>query len=74
MTVSNNEPDERLLEANEVAALLATTTRHLERLKSSGAMPFTRVGGKIRFRRRDMLEFIQRNTVGGAFGSRPVAK
>ena len=74
MNLFDNASDERLLDANEVAFLLGTTTRHLQRLQSSGALPFTRVGGKIRFRRADILEFIQRNTVGGASGSRTVAK
>ena len=74
MNIFDDISDERLLDANEVASLLGTTTRHLQRLQSSGALTFTRVGGKIRFRRADMLEFIRRNTVGGTQEPGVVAK
>lgn len=47
---------------DELAAYLGTTPRHVRRLKYDGRIPFTMVGGRIRFRRSDIDVWLDENT------------
>lgn len=62
-------PDlDTLEDERAVAARLGVTIRCLQtwRYKGSGGPPFVRVGSLVRYRRRDVIAFIDANTVGGA--------
>jgi len=52
-------PDVPLLVKNEVASLLATTPRHVERLVENGRLGHCRVGRFIRFRLSDVLRYLE---------------
>ncbi len=45
----------------EVAMMLATSERHVRRLVESGKLRSVHVGGKQRFLRQDVLDFIERS-------------
>jgi len=51
-----------LLDINNAAELLGTTVRHLRRLRSENRIPYTKIGSKLRFRRADLVDFIDENT------------
>jgi len=60
--VASTDPD-ALLEEDEAAQFLRISVRTLQawRLRSAGP-PFVRLGRMIRYRRRNLLEFIEANT------------
>ncbi len=53
--------DRTIIQRTEVAAMLATTDRHVRRLVESGKLRAVRVGGKQRFLRQDVDDFIERS-------------
>lgn len=55
-----------LLNIEGAAQMLGTTVRHLRRLRSENRIPYTKVGGKLRFRRADLVGFIDANSHGVA--------
>lgn len=62
-TIDNDE----LLTEMAVARLLCLSVRTLQAWRITGAGPaYVRAGRAIRYRRRDVLEWIESNTVGGA--------
>ena len=42
--------------------MLGTTVRHLRRLRSENRIPYVKLGGKLRFRRADLVGFIEANS------------
>jgi excisionase family DNA binding protein len=52
-----------LLAINNAATYMDDTVRHLRRLVDERRIPFTRVGGKIRFRKSDLDAYIEERTV-----------
>jgi excisionase family DNA binding protein len=52
-----------LLEINNAAVYMDDTVRHLRRLVDERRIPFTRVGGKIRFRKSDLDAYIAEHVV-----------
>ncbi len=63
-SISKQDPDS-LLKENEAAELLDISVRTLQswRLRFAGP-PFVHVGRAIRYRRRDLIAWIDANTVG----------
>ena len=53
-----------LLNIEGAAQMLGTTVRHLRRLRSEDRIPYTKVGSKLRFRRADLVGFIDANSHG----------
>ena len=53
--------DRTIIQRTEVAAMLATTDRHVRRLVESGKLRAVHVGGKQRFLRQDVDDFIDRS-------------
>ena len=53
-----------LLNIEGAARMLGTTVRHLRRLRSENRIPYTKVGSKLRFRRADLVGFIDANSHG----------
>lgn len=51
-----------LLDIEGAAHMLGTTVRHLRRLRSENRIPYTKVGGKLRFRCSDLVGFIEANS------------
>jgi|GEM_PF-6184025 len=56
---SDTERTDRLLRANEVAALLAVSTRIVWRFRSEGRLPAVRIAGATRFRLSDVRRLIE---------------
>lgn len=56
----------RLIDAAAAAEYLGTTERHLERLRDERRIPFTKVGGKVRFDVRALDRWVEANTVPAA--------
>lgn len=52
-----------LIERPDVAKLLRTTERHVDRLVQERRIPFVRVGGKTRFEPEAIAEWIAANRV-----------
>jgi excisionase family DNA binding protein len=50
--------DEPMMDINEVAAFLNTNVRHIRRLVQERRIPHYKVGAKLRFARRDILEWL----------------
>ena len=51
-----------LLDIEGAARMLGTTVRHLRRLRSENRIPYVKLGGKLRFRRADLVGFIDANS------------
>jgi predicted DNA-binding transcriptional regulator AlpA len=60
MRTENSAQPHELLLANEAAALLRTTPAVLATWRSTGrhAIPFVKVGRSVRYRRADLLEWL----------------
>lgn len=58
----SNAPLSPLLTLAETAAYLNTTERHIRRLRAESRIPFTKIGGKLRFKRRDLNAYIETQT------------
>lgn len=65
VTVSE-EPADCLLRANQVAQMLAVSTRLVWRFRSEGKLPAIQIAGATRFRRSDVLKLMAGGTNGGA--------
>jgi excisionase family DNA binding protein len=63
------EPAVDLLTIPEAARLLTISVSGMRRLQQKRRIPFIKVGGSIRFERRDVLSFVQGNRV-EAIGSK----
>jgi excisionase family DNA binding protein len=55
------EPE--LLTIKNVAAMMQLSDRTVLRLKKSRVIPFIKIGGAVRFRKRDILRVLDRRTV-----------
>jgi excisionase family DNA binding protein len=66
MTMVQQHPtDSTLLNDEEAAQYLNTTTRHLRRLVTVHGLPHVQLGGKRRFLRDDLDGFVERSRVAG---------
>lgn len=54
-----------LMTREEAAEYLSLSVWTLWRLRSEGKLPFVKIGNQIRFRQRDLDEFVERNVQGG---------
>ena len=52
-----------LFDHEQAAAYLSTSRRHIERLWATRQIAGTRVGRKVRFAKRDLDDFVERNRV-----------
>lgn len=50
--------DEPMMDINEVAAFINTNVRHIRRLVSERRIPHYKVGGKLRFGRRETHDWL----------------
>ena len=67
--VQNTVENDALLAESEVARLLCLSVRTLQAWRISGAGPsYVRAGRAIRYRRRDVIDWIEANTVGARPG------
>ena len=64
-SVSDPTPsiDAPSLDKHDAASYLNVSQRTIDRLRASGALTFTRVGGQVRFCWRDLITFQMRNEV-----------
>jgi excisionase family DNA binding protein len=53
-----------LYDEDVAAEYISTTKRHLERIRARREIPFVRVGRKIRYKKCDLDDYIERNRVG----------
>ena len=49
---------EPMMDINEIAALLNTNVRHIRRLVSERRIPHYKIGGKLRFGRRETHDWV----------------
>ena len=59
--LENSYLPERLLKPQEVLQVLQISLASLYRMVETRTIPFVRVGGQIRFKRRSLMEWIDRN-------------
>ena len=57
--------EDRLWTVQDVMELLQVSRRTVERLIENGELRAIKFGRNVRFRREDVNEFLERNTVGG---------
>jgi excisionase family DNA binding protein len=50
--------DEPMMDIDDVALFLNTSVRHIRRMVSERRIPFYKVGGKLRFVRREVREWL----------------
>ena len=55
--------EDLLLDIEEAARLLGTTVRQLRRLRFENRITYIKIGSKLRFRRGDLLNYIEANTL-----------
>jgi len=48
-----------LVDITGAAAHLSTSVRHVRRLVQDGALPFVKIGGKLRFDKADLQRYIE---------------
>jgi len=58
-------PEDRLLRAQEVATMLAVSTRLVWRFRSEGRLPAVQIAGSTRFRASDVRRLIEEGTKRG---------
>ena len=58
--------DVELLDKREAARLLAIKARSLDRYISARLIPYVKIGRLVRFRRSDLIKWIERKTVKAA--------
>ena len=58
MPTTPHNPDHTLLVPCDAAEMLTTSERHLKRLAARGELRPVHVGGKIRYRLSDLLQYI----------------
>jgi excisionase family DNA binding protein len=69
--MSESPGDDRLLDVDEAAAYLNVSRAHLyaqTRRGADSAFPFVRLGRYVRFRKQDLVEWVEKHTVGGQNG------
>lgn len=59
-------PPDRLLTADEVAALLCVPTRWVREHSRSGLLPSVKLGRYVRYRRETVLDWVETQETGGA--------
>jgi excisionase family DNA binding protein len=57
-------PVVELLTTSEAAKLLAVSVPTIRRLQQRRAIPFIKIGGSVRFDKRDLVSYVERNRVG----------
>lgn len=60
-TADNSPESDGAFDSRGAAAYLDISTRTLARLKKAGEIPFARCGRQIRYRRRDLDEYLASN-------------
>ena len=55
---ARTDPDHTWLTVLQLAELLAITERHIRRLVAERRIPFTKVGGRLRFNEARVLEWL----------------
>ncbi|WP_200914720.1 helix-turn-helix transcriptional regulator [Bradyrhizobium viridifuturi] len=72
MPLKSNEDLDALLREQDAADLLSLSVRTLQswRIRMAGP-PFVQVGRAVRYRRRDLIDWINANTCGGSLVQRP---
>ncbi len=60
---TGSSPVVDLLTVPEVAELLKISTSGVRRLQQQRTIPFIKVGGSVRFDRRDIAMYLERNRV-----------
>ncbi|MFB9265955.1 helix-turn-helix transcriptional regulator [Bradyrhizobium erythrophlei] len=72
MPLNSNEDPDALLREQAAADLLCLSVRTLQswRIRLAGP-PFVQVGRAVRYRRRDLIAWINANTCGGSVERRP---
>ena len=53
--------EDLLLDIEEAARLLGTTVRQLRRLRFENRITYIKIGNKLRFRRGDLLDYVEAN-------------
>ncbi len=62
---------EELLNVNEAAQMLRIRPSTLRLWRLQGRLPVVKIGGSIRFRRKDLHDFIQSSVIPGDFKNIP---
>ena len=64
MNEFESAPDSMLFNQNTLAAILDCSTQLLERNRWAGeGVPYLKIGGKVLYRKSEVLEFIQQHKV-----------
>ena len=64
-------PESLLLDARDAAAYLAISERTLWAMTKAGAVPCVRLGRAVRYDRRDLIDFVDRQKAQTAAGVSP---
>lgn len=56
-----NDQEEKLLTADEVAAILQVQTNYIYQLKAQHKIPYHKVGKCLRFLRSEVMEWVKSN-------------
>jgi hypothetical protein len=57
----NNQPEEVFLKSHQVQRMLAISAGTLQTLRNNGSIPYSKVGGVIFYKKRDILRVIEEN-------------
>ncbi|MBC8194215.1 MAG: helix-turn-helix domain-containing protein [Acidimicrobiia bacterium] len=57
-----NSAGSDLLDPEQAAAYLNTSIRHIRRMRDECRIAYVKIGGKLRYRRRDLDDFVDANT------------
>jgi len=56
-----NQPEEVFLKSHQVQRMLAISAGTLQTLRNNGSIPYSKVGGVIFYKKRDILRVIEEN-------------
>jgi hypothetical protein len=56
-----NQPEEILLKSHQVQRMLAISAGTLQTLRNNGSIPYSKIGGVIFYKKRDILKVIEEN-------------
>jgi excisionase family DNA binding protein len=62
-TATDSSPAIELLTIPEVAWVLKISVTGVRRLKDAGHLPFHKVGGSVRFSKRDLVSYLEKSRV-----------
>lgn len=68
LSVSNNDASDEYLNTKDAAKLLLVSERQMRNYKASKVIPYHKVGGRLMFKKEDLLAFVEAHRISSRYG------